>query len=101
MTMVLPRKPCPGAVMKGFVGFCACPATAVLSQLWINTLDPALRLSFKKSLPVVVWIGIFFPWAEDAGQVASFLYTAFNKIQFASHHKKISFEMCLSEIGLK
>lgn len=71
------------------------------SQLWINTLDPALRLSFKKALPVVVWIGIFFPWAEDAGQVASFLYTAFNKIQFASHHKKIYFEMCLSEIGLK
>lgn len=40
-----------------------------------------------------------FLWAEVALQATSFLYTAFNKIQFASQHKRFIFKCdCLKYI---
>lgn len=44
---------------EGFCWFVCMSSHCCLSQLWINTLDLALRLSSKKALPAGVWISIF------------------------------------------
>lgn len=94
------RELCSGAVMRVLL---AC--VHVQPLLFATDVDqypgPCSEAELQES-PACGGVDLYlFLWAEDVLQAAFFLYTAFNKLQFASQCKKIYFKICLSEICLK